>query len=490
MPGNKGKVGLTKLETVLAVLFVIALVAAGASWAMPRAAEVQTVTETIVNTVTKTIGPGEVVTETVTQTVEKTLTETVTVAAPTKPPERKIRLGLLTSLTGPAAPLGEDQRRAVEIAVDEINAMGGVFVREFNAFLQIEVFYGDDQTSREGAVSAARKLITQDQVDVIFGGLGSAFGMAALPVIQENKIPYVPTPSTPLFTRTEDLTMLDPEKYMVFHYQATGLMYGAAMADFVVEVIKPILAPDRPLRIAWLYQDSPFGSEYFRGYQLRVEEMNYPLELVYEDKFPVRATDFRAQLTEAFAANPDVLFPIGFLGETIPAVQQAVLEIGFDKSKTHIGPLCACADVVPFYKNLGREAGEYTTLLAPFSTYTQPVKGVTERVQEFRQKYQERYGALPGLLGASAYDAVYIIARAIYLAGTLDKAAIIEALEDVKMDQILLPVKGGKITFDEFNEVEFDLFVTQMFWDETLQELRPKVIWPSELAEAEYIHPS
>ena len=171
-------------------------------------------------------------------------------------------------------------------------------------------------------------------------------------------------------------------------------------------------------------------------------------------------------------------------------VQQAVLEIGFDKSRTHIGPVCACADVVPFYKNLGREAGEFITLLAPFSTYTQPAKGVTERVKEFRQKYMERYGELPGLLGASAYDAVYIIARAIYLAGTLDKEAIIKALEDVKMDQILLPVKGGKRTFDEFHEVEFNLFVTQMFWDESVGELRPKVIWPPDLAEAEYVHPS
>ena len=58
------------------------------------------------------------------------------------------------------------------------------------------------------------------------------------------------------------------------------------------------------------------------------------------------------------------------------------------------------------------------------------------------------------------------------------------------MDQILLPAKGGKITFNEFHEIEFDLFVTQLLWDDAVGELRPKVIWPPRLAEAEYIHPS
>ena len=80
MLGNRGK-GLTKLEAVLAVLFVIALVAAGASWAIPRPAEVRTTT--VVSTVTETVGAGEVITTTVTQavteTVEKTVTKTLTV---------------------------------------------------------------------------------------------------------------------------------------------------------------------------------------------------------------------------------------------------------------------------------------------------------------------------------------------------------------------------------------------------------------------------
>ena len=181
-------------------------------------------------------------------------------AAPPAAAQTAIKLGLLTSMTGPAASTGEDQRRAAALAVDEINAAGGVQVKEANAKLKLQLVIGDDQTSREGAVSAVTRLLVEDKVQVVFGGLGSAFGMAALPQIREHAVPYIPTPSTPLFTRTPEMGP-DPTKSMVFHYQATGLMQGATIADFLVKEVKPPMAASHPLRVAWMYQDSPFGAE-------------------------------------------------------------------------------------------------------------------------------------------------------------------------------------------------------------------------------------
>src|SRR3989442_353398 len=87
--------------------------------------------------------------------------------------------------------------------------------------------------------------------------------MAALPQIREHGVPYIPTPSTPLFTRTPEMGP-DPTKSMVFHSQATGLMQGATIADFLVRELKPLMAGRRALRVAWMYQDSPFGAELYR----------------------------------------------------------------------------------------------------------------------------------------------------------------------------------------------------------------------------------
>jgi branched-chain amino acid transport system substrate-binding protein len=402
---------------------------------------------------------------------------------------RTLRLGLLTSMTGPAAATGEDQRRAVTLAVEEINGAGGVPVREAGARLRLELSVGDDQTSREGAVSAVTKLIVEDKVHLVFGGLGSAFGMAALPLIREHAVPYVPTPSTPLFTRSPELGP-DPTKFMVFHYQATGLMHGAAIADFLAKAVKPALAPARPLRVAWLYQDSPFGAEFFRGFADRVREAALPVDIVAADKFKVGETDYRPQLTKIKAVTPDVLVPMGFRGETVAMLQQAVLDVGFDPKRTHLGPVCACADDPLYYRDLGR-IGQFTTIMGAYSTYAIPKGPAFARWAEFRRHYEKRFGSLPGLLGVSAYDVVFIAARAVERAGSLDRARIIDALGKLEMDQLVLPVKGGKIRFDpKYREVEFILLAQQLFWDEKLKELRPVIIWPPELGEAAYRHPS
>lgn len=402
---------------------------------------------------------------------------------------RTIRLGLLTSMTGPAAATGEDQRRAVTLAIDEINGAGGVFVKEANARLRLELLVGDDQTSREGAVSAVTKLIVEDKVHLVFGGLGSAFGMAALPLIREHAVPFIPTASTPLFTRTSDLGP-DPTKSMVFHYQATGLMNGAAIADFLVKAVKPALVPGRPLRVAWLYQDSPFGAEFFRGFSDRVKEAALPIDIVAADKFKVGETDYRPQLTRIKSLAPHVLVPMGFRGETIAMLQQAVLDVGFDPRQTHLGPVCACADDPLYYRDLGR-IGQFTTIMGAYSTYAIPKGPAFARWAEFRRNYERKFNSLPGLLGVAAYDVVFIAARAVERAGSLDRARITEALGRLEMDQQVLPVRGGKIRFDpKYREVEFILLGQQLFQDDRVKELRPVIIWPPELAEAAYRHPS
>lgn len=392
-----------------------------------------------------------------------------------------LKLGLLTSMTGPAAATGEDQKRAALLAADEVNASGGVPIK--GARVKVEVLIGDDQTSREGAVSGVTKLIVEDKVSLVFGGLGSAFGMAALPQIREHGVPYVPTPSTPLFTRTPDMAP-DPSKSMVFHYQATGLMYGAATADFLVQDVKTLVAAGGNLKVAWLYQDSPFGAEYYRGFTDRVKEKSYPIDIVAGERFKVGETDYRSQLTKIKVLAPHVFIPMGFRGETIAMIQQAVLDVGIDPKRVHIGPVCSCVDDPLFYRDLGR-IGQSTTVLSLYSTYAIPRGRAFGRWTAFRKSYEQRYKILPGLLGVSAYDAVHVAAKAAETAGSVERGKLIDALSKLEMEQLVLPVKGGKIRFDSrYHEVEFFLFVQQVFWDESLKELRPVIVWPTDMAEA------
>src|SRR3989442_10833535 len=102
--------------------------------------------------------------------------------------------------------------------------------------------------------------------------------------------------------------------------------------------LKPIMAGSRAIRVAWMYQDSPFGAELYRGFAERVKDATLPIEAVAAERFRVGETDYRSLLTKIKGLGPDVLVPPGFRGETVAALQQAVVDVGFDLQKTHLRP--------------------------------------------------------------------------------------------------------------------------------------------------------
>ena len=96
--------------------------------------------------------------------------------------------------------------------------------------------------------------------------------------------------------------------------------------------------------------------------------------------------------------------------------------------------------------------------------------------------YEAEYGQVPGMMGADTYDAFYIVKDAIERAGTLEKSAVRDAIESCSMDQMLIITETGKIEFgtdeDNYHEIAPFTFVEQLFYDESLGECRPRVIWP------------
>jgi branched-chain amino acid transport system substrate-binding protein len=241
-------------------------------------------------------------------------------------------------------------------------------------------------------------LVNFHNVDIIVGGFGSAFIIAAQPVIAEAKTPYVITGvSTP---RVVERTDIDTKWFVL--YQATGPQHGESIVLILAEAVKPVVAPNRDLRVAVLYQDSPFGEDFFLGINKTIVERKLPLKLVYVGKFKVGEKDYRALLSAADAAKPDVIVPIGFIAETIDSIKQGVRDLGLKKIW---GPVCVCVEDVTYYRDLGKE-GEYSLIQTYFGPYHSH-SSVKQKVEAFIQKFKERWGVLPGSQGISAYDAVY-----------------------------------------------------------------------------------
>jgi branched-chain amino acid transport system substrate-binding protein len=242
---------------------------------------------------------------------------------------------------------------------------------------------------------------------------------------------------------------------------------------------------DRPLKLAILYQDSPYGKGHQTAIKDTIAKNNLKISVVAEEAFKMGESDFRTVLTSIKNADPDVVYVAAFLNEQIPIETQARRDVGLDKIFTAVEP----NDDPDFYKGVGKYA-DYSIVQSRFSPYTVP-KGLVEAAQKkFVTDFDKKYGGFPGMMGVATYEGVYIGAKAVENAGTLNKTQLRNALADIQMPQMVEAMQNQTINFSkDFRESKFDLTMEQLSWNESLKETRPHIVWPSALKEADFVLP-
>lgn len=417
------------------------------------------------------------------------------------PTEESIKIGLVAPYQ---IPVGQDMDRAAKMAVEEINDAGGVYVSSLGKSLPIELVFADTENANpDVAITAVTRVVDQN-VDLLIGGFGSSATLAGQVYAIEKRVPYIITgASTHLVTRRGFLPEGNPTRindaegmsYM-FHYCTTTYHYSKTVAYFFAEAMKPLLESEygltRNLRLAVLYRDDAFGQGVWEATKHFIEEGNLPIDIVAEENYPTSTTTFQAELTQVKAAKPDAVYVVDFTTNTATIYRQGQNDVGLNTIYIAV----ECCEEPEFYTAL-KEWGDYQLLESKFASYAGP-PFYLPMMDEYVADYSERYGQVPGMMGADTYDAFYIAKDAIERAGTLEKSAVRDAIESCNLDQMLIITENGKIEFstdeDSYHEIDFFTFVEQLFYDETLGECRPKVIWPENcfagtVAQAEFVLP-
>jgi branched-chain amino acid transport system substrate-binding protein len=400
---------------------------------------------------------------------------------------KELKIGVVASMTGPASTTGKDVWESAVLAADEINADGGVYVSDLGMKIPIRLVQGDDESTREGGQKAVSKLITQDNVDLLVGGFSSAVVSAHESIVSDYKVPYIVSgASSPIITHRDDI-----DTKTVFHHAPTTDDSGGQTTLFIDDTIRPAINqkfgfPDtRPLRLSVIYQDSPYGKGQLDAIKNTIAGSNLNVEVVSEDAFKMGETDFRAVLTSVKNADPDVVYVAAFLNEQTPLVTQARRDVGLNK----IFIAVECNDDPDYYSGIGKY-GEYSIIQSRFSPYAVPQGSIETSVNKFMNDFDKEWGGFPGMMGAATYEAVYIGAQAVENAGSLDKAKINEALEGISMPQMVEAMKGQTISFSpDYRESKFELYMEQLFWNETVKETRPEIVWPASLKETDFVLP-
>ena len=216
--------------------------------------------------------------------------------------DKEIKIGILGSLTGPAAIFGTGNLAGATIAFEEINAAGGVNGRK------IEWISLDDESSPPKAIAAYKRLVDQEKVFAIFGPAASAVGQALVPTLNASTTPtFVSIFSTPAVT--------EPPIPMLFR---TGVMndrqQGSAIADYVVDSLGV-------KKIALVSQSDEYGKRGGEAVVARLAERK--IALVSNEVFNISDTDFTAQISRTIQAAPDVLIVYGYPNPSAIITRQA-----------------------------------------------------------------------------------------------------------------------------------------------------------------------
>ncbi|OPY39307.1 MAG: Receptor family ligand binding region [Methanoregula sp. PtaU1.Bin051] len=398
----------------------------------------------------------------------------------------EIKVGVIASLTGPASNVGKNMWQSAQVAAEEINAKGGVSIKGTKVPLKLVV--GDDESTQQGGQKAATQLITGDKVDILVGGYSSAVTSAYEQTIAEFKIPFVVTgASSPIITHRTDI-----DTSYVFHHCPTTDTYGQYTTMFIDQVLRPAVnkklgaAADRPFRLALIYQDTAFGKGVQTAVNNTITKDKLNIVLVSQQSFKMGESDFRTPLTAIKATNPDAVYIAAFPNEGAPMITQARRDLGLDTIFLNVEN----NDNAQFYKDLG-QYGEGAIIESRFSPYTAPAGALADAQSTFKNSYNAKWGTFPDMMGASTYEGVYIATQAISNAGTTDKTTVKQALADLSMPQIIEAMKGGMISFTkDFRESQFDLWMEQLAYDQSIGECRPKIVWPDNLKVTDFALPS
>ncbi len=325
--------------------------------------------------------------------------------------EDTIKIGEFASLTGKEAVFGQNAHKGTLLAIEEVNAAGGVLGR------QLELLTEDDQSKPGESATAVKKLISRDKVVAMLGEITSGRTLEAAPICQNARIPLIsPGATAPEVTAKGNY---------VFRVCFIDEFQGAVMAKFARDSLKirraAVLASVSSPQSVGL---AKFFRERFTGQGGGV---------VLEQKYGEGDKDFRAQLTAIKAAGVEGVFVPGYYTEAALICKQA-RELGL---------------VVPLFGVDGWESPELIEIGGPavegayFSTHYSP-ENKSPTVVAFNERFRRRWGIDTNALSALGYDSAMVLVDAIRRAGTTEGAKVRDALAATRD----FPAVTGRITFD------------------------------------------
>jgi len=356
--------------------------------------------------------------------------------------QQTIKIGLVTALSGQSARAGEAITRGLQVAIDEINAKGGVLGRK------LELLRRDDESIPAKGVIAARELYFKEKVAVLIGGLDSPVALAIVPIANENKLPFMDP-----WAAGTPITKNGAKDNYVFRVSAVDELVDRAMLQYAQKT-------HNARKPGMILVNNPWGESNEKGLTAALAEKK--MQAAGIEKFEGNDVDVVPQLSRLKSAGTDVLFLVGNVGPSSQVV----------KSLDRMGWM------PPIVSHWGPAGGRFTELAGPsaknvhfvqtYSFFGKQSPVGQKVLKALMAKYPDIKGAgdvTPAVGVANAYDAMMLSALAIQNAGSTDGRKVRDGYYKIGKYEGLIKTYDKPFTPDNHDALNENDYVWAQFID-------------------------
>jgi branched-chain amino acid transport system substrate-binding protein len=364
------------------------------------------------------------------------------------PAPKTIPIGAIVSLTGIFSSLGNQAKAGYEIAAEEMNRTGGVFVREYGKKIPLEVIVQDTESSPTKAISRMEWLYTEKKVVAYVGEGVMVNGQG---VAEKNKIPAIIVAAPHQSPHERGL-----------RYWFSPAPKSPDIARFVYDILDSIPADKRPKTVAIFQENTDWGTEMAEYFKKETGQRAY--KAVVHEKYSQMTRDWSQMILSAKNAGAEVVLSSPITPDAMLMMRQ-IKELDYNPKALVI---IRGAEDVSWGKALG-PIGDYVIRSGPSWHYT----AKTPNSDRLDAAHQAKFGRHADITTGPGYASIQILAAAIEKAGTLDTTKIRDAMLAIDIMTV-----GGRVKFHPNGTAVYP-GPESIQWQKGVE----KLIWPKEFIE-------
>jgi branched-chain amino acid transport system substrate-binding protein len=365
-------------------------------------------------------------------------------------PNNEVLVGGAISQTGRYAEPAGRQVNSIKLWVDEVNARGGLLGHKVRLILL------DDKSDTQTAIKLYEKLVTEDKVDVILGPYSSGITEAVANVTERYKMPFVAygASSSPIWEKG---------RRYIFNIVAVAEDYQKGAVHLAKQIgVK---------KAAIIGEDSLFPRQAGKGAKDWAKKLG--IDIVVEENYPLKQTDFTALLQKVKASGAEALLSNSYFADAAAQLRQL--------REQNINLKLFCSTIGPALPNFPEQLGATADYVLGFSQW-EPLPKVLKHpgMEEYIATYEKRFGEKPNYHAGGAYGALQVTEAAIKKAGSFDSDKIRDALASLEVTTVFGTYKVDAKGMNAHEGLTFQILrgKRQVVWPEKWAEAKPELPMP------------